>query len=124
VRVCLFVDASSAIFLTAILLGCCYCFKRICPQGPIFTSLELDDIRLERYDDIEQGIEENIKLLKDKLAYHRRKKTGVQTDRDIRMIIGQHTQSFNDKGRANFGEAWDKGGVPVRYDASVYLHGL
>jgi hypothetical protein len=71
----------------------------------VFNALELDDIRIERLDDIESNYKTNIKVLKvnillslncftvylknqDKLAFHRKKKTNVQTDRDIKVKIG------------------------------------
>jgi hypothetical protein len=48
------------------------------------------------------------------LAFHRKKKTLVQTDRDIKRRLGERVEKFNDKGRSIYGEAWDEGDIPVR----------
>ena len=41
-----------------------YIAREVCPRGPIFTSIELDDIRLDRLDDIESSLKNNINNLK------------------------------------------------------------
>ena len=52
--------------------------------------------------------------MQSKLAYHRKKKTQVQTDRDIKRRLGERVEKFNDKGRSIYGEAWDDGDIPVK----------
>jgi hypothetical protein len=59
----LFIAAGSIVAFGLILL-CLYFCKRLCPTGIQFTALEMDEIRLEQLDDIEQGLEENIKNMK------------------------------------------------------------
>lgn len=60
-------------------------------------------------------------LTQDKLAYHRKKKTQVQTDRDIKRRLGERVEKFNDKGRSIYGEAWDEGDIPVKLVLAVVL---
>ena len=130
-------DIAFAIFLFGIFLAAGWCAREFCPRGPIFTPLELDEIRLDRLDDIESSLKSSINTLKvstltpkvpngalfaqqlilfshqTKLAFHRKKKTQTQTDRDIKRRLGERVEQFNDKGRSMYGEAWDQGDVPV-----------
>ena len=53
-------------------------------------------------------------FIQNKLAFHRKKKTQVQTDRDIKRRLGERIERFNEKGRDIYGEAWDAGEIPVR----------
>ena len=46
------------------MLCCTYVCKQLFPRGIQFNAIELDEIRLERLDDIEAGIQSNIKVLK------------------------------------------------------------
>jgi hypothetical protein len=41
-----------------------YIAKQLCPRGPIFNIIELDDIRLDRLDDMEEGLKDDISTLK------------------------------------------------------------
>lgn len=96
------------------MLCCTYICKQLFPRGIQFSAIELDDIKLERLDDIESGIQNNIKVLKDKLTFHRKKKTAVQTERDIKIKVNERAELFNARGRTKYGDAWDAGTVPSR----------
>ena len=50
------------VFVAMLLLG--YIARELCPRGPIFTSIELDEIRLDRLDDIESSLKDDINSLK------------------------------------------------------------
>lgn len=93
--------------------GCAYICKRVFPDEPLFTPLELDDIRIERETDIESALSSQIdnlkvsslllsrlfKRFKKKLTLHRKRKTELQTKRDIAATIEDRIESYNDKGR-------------------------
>lgn len=46
-----------------VFLGCMFLCRQICPNGPVFTALEIDEIQLERLNEVEEGIERNIRQL-------------------------------------------------------------
>jgi len=50
------------VFVAVLVLG--YFARELCPRGPIFTSIELDEIRIDRLDDIETGLRKDINTLK------------------------------------------------------------
>jgi len=50
-----------------VFMSCMFLCRQICPNGPVFTALELDEIQLERLNDIEENIERNIRALQVKL---------------------------------------------------------
>jgi hypothetical protein len=52
------------IVITVFVFSCLFACRAFCPNGPEFTALDLDEIRLERLDTIERKIKDNIKLLK------------------------------------------------------------
>lgn len=58
------IDIFLGVGLFIALLILAYILKKICPNGPQFTSLELDEIRIERLDDIESSIVRKIDGLK------------------------------------------------------------
>lgn len=72
------------------LYGCCFCCRQFCPNGPEFTALDLDEIRIEQMTEIEQGIRKNIRDLKEKLSFHRKKKETLKRDRDVKLFIQKH----------------------------------
>ncbi len=45
----------------------------------------MDEIRLERLDDVERGIQQDIKRLTEKLNFHREKKAQIQNKQDFRI---------------------------------------
>lgn len=59
-----FVDIGFAVFLFCLFLMAGWCAREFCPRGPIFTPLELDEIRLDRLDDIESTLQTSISTLK------------------------------------------------------------
>lgn len=92
-----------------------YCVTKLCqdifPDGArLFDSVDLDDIRIDRLNDIENNIKNNIKDLTKKLAFHRvKKKTEVLADRDLRIKLIERSAEADDRGRTIYGEAWDYG---------------
>ena len=86
----------SLIVIAAFLLFLCRVY---CPNGPEFTALELDEIRIERLQRIEDRIKENIQALKSKLSFHKQKKQKVQKERDLKVRL----QSYVLGGRAGGG---------------------
>jgi hypothetical protein len=52
--------------------------------------LDLDEIRIEQMTEIEQGIRKNIRDLKEKLSFHRKKKETLKRDRDVKLFIQKH----------------------------------
>jgi hypothetical protein len=81
-----------AIGLVFLLFGCVYCCKRLCPQGPTLSSLDLDEIRLERFDDIERSIKQDMRNLQSKLEFHRGKKAQHQKYHDFRFPTQDNNQ--------------------------------
>lgn len=59
---CSDVSIGLIVFVAILILG--YCARELCPRGPIFTSLDLDEIRLDHLDDIESSLQKNINALK------------------------------------------------------------
>lgn len=57
------IDVGLAIMLVVIFMCCAWFCRQICPDGPSFSSLDLDEIRLERLDDIEQSMKKQIREL-------------------------------------------------------------
>ena len=55
---------SFGLIVFVILLIAGYVARELCPRGPIFTSLDLDEIRLDHLDDIESSLKQNINALK------------------------------------------------------------
>lgn len=62
----------------------------MCPNGPEFTALDLDEIRLERLQSIEDRIKQNIKDLKAKLNFHKKKRQTVERDRDLKVRLQRY----------------------------------
>lgn len=62
-------DACAGVVLFVIVFIGLYILKQICPEGPRFTAIEIDEIRLERLDDIETNLQKNINALKVNTAY-------------------------------------------------------
>mmetsp|Transcript_34815 Transcript_34815/g.75199 ORF Transcript_34815/g.75199 Transcript_34815/m.75199 type:complete len:207 (+) Transcript_34815:34-654(+) len=108
-----FFYVTAGIIVFFFLLLTAYCVRELCPHGTNFSSLELDEIRLDSLDDVESSLQTNINALKDRLAFHRKKKTLVQTDRDIKRRLEERVGLFHDRGRSVYGEAWDEGDIPV-----------
>ncbi len=52
------------VFLFCLFFIAGWCAREFCPRGPIFTPLELDEIRLDRLDDIESSLKTSISTLK------------------------------------------------------------
>jgi len=108
------------VFLAALIgvlfFTCMYLVKRICPYNPMFSSLELEEIRVERVQDRERTIMGRIDRMKAKLTNMRRKRTEIQTRRDIAASVEDRVERFNSKGRQIYGSAWDgaDGSLPVR----------
>ena len=73
----------SGIFFMIMLFGCYYCWNQVFPRENMFTSLELDDIRLERLDERESMLNKKLETIQNQLTFHRRKKTEVQIRRDV-----------------------------------------
>lgn len=76
--------ALSAIIIVAFCLFMCRVF---CPNGPEFTALDLDEIRLERLQSIEDRIKQNIRDLKAKLNFHKKKRQTVERERDLKLRL-------------------------------------
>ena len=54
------------------------------------------------------------------MSIHRKRKTELQTKRDITATIEERIESYNDKGRRIYGSAWDDGAgnddsFPIKY---------
>ena len=52
-----------AIFSFMIISFIYYMIKQICPQGPSFNGIDLDDIRIEELNDIESSLQTSINQL-------------------------------------------------------------
>ena len=57
-------DIGFVVFLFCLFFVAGWCAREFCPRGPIFTPLELDEIRLDRLDDIESSLKTSISTLK------------------------------------------------------------
>jgi hypothetical protein len=78
-------DVGTGLSIVFGILGCLYCCKQLCPGGIQFSSLDLDEIRLERLDDVERAIQQDIQKLTSKLQFHREKKMQIQNKQDFRI---------------------------------------
>lgn len=97
-----------SIGLFFLFLCCGAILKNICPNDEGLSVLELDDIRIERLDRIETSIYKKIGGLKDKLAFHRMKKTAIETNKDITSMVRDKIDAFNARGQGIYGvAAWE-----------------
>ena len=53
--------------------------------------------------------------MKNKLAYHRMKKTAIETKRDMTSLIQDSIDNYNARGESIYGDQWQSGEVPLRY---------
>jgi hypothetical protein len=103
-----YVDIFLAIFLAATCMCCIYVCSRIFPDGPIFSPIELDDIRIGRVHEAESGLQQQIEGLQGRLAAQRMKRTNLETQRDIAATVEDRVEKFNAKGQSIYGDAWDE----------------
>ncbi len=99
---------------------CCIRFcSKLCPEGPQFSAIELDDIRLGRQQDIEQSLNNQIESLKvhhynkkalcfyviifcvakTRLTLQRKRRTNIETKKEIAETIEERVEKFNAKGK-------------------------
>ena len=57
-------DISIGFIVFVVLMIGAYCARQLCPEGVRFAPLQLDEIRIERLDDIESSLQGNINSLK------------------------------------------------------------
>ena len=96
---------------------CLYICARICPDGPIFSAVELDDIRIGRVQETENTLQQQIEGLQSRLTLQRMKRTNLETQRDIAATVEERVNNFNSKGESIYGDAWegkDGGTVPIK----------
>eukprot|EP01036_Dinobryon_divergens_P034026 gene34026-43961_t len=106
--------------------GCLRLLDDLFPRGiRFFDPIELEEIKIERMDDVENSLKSSIQTLKDKMSFSRQKKTALLADRDLRVVIDENVQANNNvgNGRNIYGEAWEanyKGkSVPVKAERPV-----
>jgi len=118
------------LLFTCILCCCClaYCVWRELPTkdnffDPIeFSPLELEAVRLSRQEEKEERLREKIFNYKKQLDIHRRRKTEMQTRKDLLETLDDKVDKFHAKGRSIYGMAWDVAAddsVPLKEVASV-----
>jgi hypothetical protein len=56
-------DIIAAIVGSIAFVCCCYICSRICPDGPVFSALEMDQIRVDRVSEVESTLENQIEAL-------------------------------------------------------------
>jgi hypothetical protein len=104
-------------FIVAAIFACCmYLRYKICPdEDEMFTDLQLEEIRLERVSEKEKTLLGRMSQMKvcllnsfllelidtqQKLSDIRKKKTNIETRRDITKVVEERLDTFNEKGRS------------------------
>lgn len=126
----MFLDVGLAIGLAVFFLFCTAVCRQAFPGGPDFSSIDLDEIRLERLDDIEHGIMQNIKnlqvtifqyyssafifntsilqFLQKKLTFHRNKKETIKASRDAKLFsFISESSKPNEEHHGLLGRNWE-----------------
>ena len=107
----------AAICISTLFACCCWICGRLCPSAPDFSALELDDIRIGRQTDIEASLSNQIDSLKKRLELQRKRRTNMETKRDIAATVEERVEKFNAKGKSIYGDAWDGqdgGQIPIK----------
>ena len=101
------------VVLSLSIFACWYCWRQVFPRNNDFLALDLDEIRLERIDERETMLTNQLKGIQNKLTSYRRKKTEIQVRRDVTKKLEENLDRYNDKGTAIYGDQWHAGEVPI-----------